>query len=114
MFAHGETITRLRATAEVDPYSDEPEYTDWDTPDTLAIPGWGVADQATGEPIQDARNSVVSDFTLFRDEPADVTSKDRVVVRGLTCEVVGRPFEWIHPMTGWRAGFVVKASIVEG
>src|SRR5690606_41848307 len=76
--------------------------------------GWGVDDSRSVEPSEVARDAVVTDVVLYRDEPADITEGDRVVVRGLTCEVVGRPATWRHPFTGWTAGFVVRANVVEG
>lgn len=115
MFARGETVTRLRATAASDRYSGTDTSTrTWSTATSLAIPGWGVSQDATGEPQEAGRDAVVSDFTLYRQEPADVTAQDRLIVRGLTCEVVGRPFSWTSPLTGWAAGFVVKVNVVEG
>lgn len=111
---HGETITRLRGTAAEDPYSGEDDDIDWDDPDELELDGWGVDDSKSGEPLEDARQAVVTDFVLYRDESADVLPGDRVVVRGVTCNVVGRPATWRNPYTGWEAGFVVRANIVEG
>lgn len=114
MFAHGETITRLRGALVVDPYSGEATEVDWTNPDELDIPGWGIAQDATSEPVEVARESIRSDFTLYRQEPADVLATDRLVIDGLTCQVDGHPFAWHQPMTGWAAGFVVRANIVEG
>lgn len=114
MFAHGETVTRQRAASVTDPYSGEATDLDWSLMTSLPIDGWGIDDSASSEPTQDARNAVVTDFVLYRSEPADVLPGDRVVVRGFVCNVVGRPAKWRNPMTGWDAGFVVRANIVEG
>src|SRR5690606_38510019 len=54
------------------------------------------------------------DFVLYRRDPVDVQAGDRVVVRGVTAEVVGHPALWRSPFTGWEAGFVVRANRVEG
>ncbi|MDB5716447.1 MAG: hypothetical protein JWO15_3844 [Sphingomonadales bacterium] len=112
MFAHGETVTRLRAPEVLDVY--KAKVRDWDNATTTDILGWGIAQDATSEPLEVGRDSVRSDFTLYRDEPADIVSTDRLLIDGLTCEIVGRPAVWRHPMTGWSAGFVVKANVVEG
>lgn len=114
MFLHGETVTRLRARALVDPYSNEPEDADWSTPDALDIPGCAVAPGGSAEPTQDARGAVDSDFDLIFKQTPDITASDRVVVRGLTCQVDGRPIQWRSPFTGWEAGWVVRASVREG
>lgn len=113
-FAYGETVTRLRGTAVTDPYSGEATGVDWTTPLTLSIPRCGVADGGSLEPTQDARNAVESDFDVIAPYGVDVLPADRVVVRGLTCAVVGRPFDWRNPFTGWEPGTVIKAKIVEG
>lgn len=110
----GETITRQRAQTSTDPYSDS-SAPDWNKPPAeLSIDGWGVDDSRTAEELEPGREAVVTDYALYRDAPADVLPGDRVVVRGHTCEVVGRPATWRSPLTGWEAGFVVRANIVEG
>lgn len=115
MFAYGETVTRLRAAEMHNPYSNTYKP-DWSVPPAseVDIDGWGVDDSKSSEPVEVGRDAVITDFVLYRQEPADVLPGDRVVVRGFPCEVVGRPATWLHPMTGWEAGFVVRANIVEG
>lgn len=113
-FPHGETVTRLRGTPTLDPYSGESTGIDWTNPDTLPIPGCGVGDGGSLEPLREARNSVESDYDILAPYGSDVLAGDRVIVRGLTCDVIGRPFPWRHPMTGWEPGTVIRAKIVEG
>lgn len=113
-FPHGETVTRQRATAVVDPYSGESTELDWSTPDTLAIDGCAVASGGSLEPVEAARNAVDSDFDVLAPFGSDVRSTDRLVIRGLVCEVVGRPFDWASPFSGWQAGMVIQAKIREG
>lgn len=113
-FAYGETVTRLRADAAVDPYSGESVGNDWTSPDSLDIPGCGIADGGSLEPTQDARNAVESDFDVIAPYGVDVTAADRLVIRGLTCQVQGRPFDWMNPLTGWQPGTVIRAKVVEG
>lgn len=114
MFAFGETVTRVRGAAVDDPYSGEDSSYDWDAADELDIPGCGVAAGLTTDPNMDARDMVVSDFTIYAPPATEVFPSDRVIVRGLVCEVVGRPFEWRSPYTGWTPGVVVQANVVEG
>lgn len=110
----GEDVTRLRPQTSLDPYSEE-QRPDWTLPPTsIKIGGWGVDDSRSSEPLDDGRASVVTDFVLYRHESADILPGDRVVVRGFTCEVVGRPATWNSPYTGRHRGIVVRANIVEG
>lgn len=113
-FPAGETVTRQRGVAVTDPYSGQATSLDWTTPLTLDIDGCGVADGGSLEPVQDARNSVDSDFDVVMPTGSDVLATDRLVVRGLVCEIAGRPFDWTNPFSGWQPGMVVKAKIREG
>lgn len=113
-FAHGETIVRQRGVATTDPYSNTTTGVDWTTPTTLSIPGCAVADGGSLEPLRDARNAVESDFDVILPFGSDVRATDRLVVRGLTCEIKGRPFDWRNPFTGWEPGMVARCKIVEG
>lgn len=112
-FAHGEPVDVLSAGTTTDPYSGEP-VASWDTPTTVTVEHVAVAAGGSLEPLQDARNSVTSDFDLIFPPDAAVASTSRVVVRGLVCDVVGRPFLWRSPFTDWAPGLVVNAKITEG
>lgn len=110
----GETVTRLRATAVTDPYSGEATDLSWDAPAELAIPGWAVEPRPSSEPTQDARNSVVSGYTLYGDPGADITSADRVRVRGEVFEVEGDVAVWRNPFNGANPGVVIQTKRVDG
>lgn len=113
MFPYAETVQVLTGVAATDPYSGEATGLDWSTPterDELCA----VADGGSTEPLQDARNSIVSDFDLIFDHNPEVSPAERVRVRGLICDVVGRPFLWRSPFTGWEPGTVVRVKVVEG
>lgn len=114
-FLYGETITRLRAAETYDPRSDT-YRPDWSVPpaSVVDLDDWGVNDSQSNEPLEDDRSAVVTDFVLYSQSAADVLPGDRLIVRGFTCEVAGRPATWRNPFTGWNAGFVVRANIVEG
>lgn len=114
MFVHGETVTRQRGTAVTDPYSGAATGISWDSPTLLVIPNCGVADGGSLEPLQDARNAVESDFDVIAPYGVDVLAGDRIVVRGLVCDVAGRPFAWRNPFTGWAPGTLIRAKITEG
>jgi hypothetical protein len=111
----GETVTVLTAGTVADPYSGE-TVASWDNATEVDVPNVLVADGGSVEPLQDARNAVDSDFDLIFQPHVTVapTAQDRIVVRGLTCEVAGRPFLWKWPGSGDEAGLVVKTQIREG
>lgn len=114
VFAFGETVTVLTAGSVFDPYSGE-STPSWDeSPTGVEVPGVGVAQGGSIESPEVARESVESDFDLIFPPDAVVAAANRVVVRGLVCEVAGRPFLWRNPFTGWTPGLVVRAKIKEG
>lgn len=112
MFPYGETVTVLTPTIVTNRYGDDAE--DWSDPTELEVPGVGVALGGTTENQTQAANTVDSDFDLYFPPDANVTAENRLVVRGLTCNVVGRPFAWHNPFTGWQPGLFVQAQIREG
>lgn len=105
----GETVERLRATAITDPYSGELTELSWDSPDELAIDYVAVEPRPSSEPLEDARNAVVSGYTLYMEYGSDITSADRVRVRGVVYEVEGEVAPWRNPFTGHTPGLVVQA-----
>ena len=114
MFVHPESVTVQTATATTDPYSGEATGRDWSDP-TEREEFCAVGDPKSVEPLLDARNAIDSDFTLYFDHDPSISATDRVVVRGLACEVVGHPFTWgPNPFTGWTPGTVVRVKIREG
>lgn len=114
LFAYGETVTRQRATPATDPYSGEATGRDWTSPDELDIDGCGFNPGTSSEPVQDARNAVITRPEVYAPSDADVLAGDRLVVRGLTYEVDGNPGDYRSPFTGWRPGLVIALKGVEG
>ncbi len=114
MFPHGESVEILTAGTTVDPYSGEPSES-WAAMDVteVVVDGVGVEPRASSEPLQDARNSVTSGFTLYLPE-VPLTSKQRVRVRGLVYNILGEPAVWRNPFTGWAPGLVVQVDRTEG
>lgn len=104
-----ETVTRLRGTAVMDPYSGEESGLSWATPDELDLTTLAPAEpRPVGERLDLARNSVVSGFTLYLATDADVTAADRMRVRGRVYEVDGDPALWLG------RGLVVQTKAQEG
>ena len=105
----GETIQILTAKTRTDPYS-QTTVLDWtQTPDSVDLPDVLCEPRPQGEPIQDARNSVVSGWTLYcQTVPATMpTSQNRVRVRGVDYEIDGEPADW--QMGTWHPGLVIQA-----
>lgn len=113
-FTYGETVTRLRGTLVVDPYSGEANGVDWTTPASLAIPGCAFNPGQTAEPVQDARTAVITQPEVYDPSYADVLPGDRLVVRGKTYEVDGDVQDWGNPFTGWRPAQLIKLKRVAG
>lgn len=114
MFPHGETVTRLRATATTDPYSGEATGSDWSAPLILDIPGCAFNPGNSSEPLQEARNAVVTRPEVYAPAGADVKAGDRLVVRSLTYDVEGDPADWRSPFTGWNPGLVIALERADG
>ena len=111
-FPYAETVTVQTPGAVTDPYSGE-TVTSWAT-HTERDESCAVAPGGSSEPTDVARAAIDSDFDLiFGYDPA-VTAGDRVVVRGLTCEVDGHPFAYLSPFTGWQPGTLVRVKVREG
>lgn len=112
----GETVVIVRTTpGGKDPYGDPLPS----TVERIPVDGCIVADGAEGswaaEPAVPGRTPVTTDYLVL--PPADapeVLHTDQVEVRGLLCDVVGRPFRWHNPLTGTRYGQTVRANAAEG
>lgn len=113
-FPHGETVTRLRGTSVADPYNPDNTEISWDDPDELEIPGCGFNPGQSSEPVQDARNAVITQPEVYAPAGSDVLAGDRLVVRGDTYDVEGNPADWKSPFSGWRAGMVVALKRTDG
>ena len=111
LLALGETVTVLTAGAVADPYSGETRES-WTTPARLDVPGVLVEPRPSGEPLQDARNSIVSGFTLYFPAGTILDARSRVEVRGRVHRVMGDPAAW--QLGAWRPGLVVQTERVEG
>lgn len=114
MFPYGETVTRIRPAAKLDPYSGEVIDLDWTNALELDIDGVGF-DPGSSSEAQDARRDATTTApTLYAQPGSDIAAGDRVRVRGLVYEVDGRPADWRSPFTGWNPGLVVTLRLMEG
>lgn len=103
----GETVTVLTAGTTTDPYSGEPAE-DWDNPtgrDVTTIAP--LEPRPSDEPVADARNALVSGWTLYLPPGDPITRLNRVRVRGVEYPVQGEPADW-------GVGIVVQAFKTEG
>lgn len=110
MFAHGETVTVITEATDADPYSGDAGTAGSE----VDVPGVGVEPRPSDEPTQDARNAVVSGFTLYLPPGTEIGPQNRVQVRGGTYSVLGEPAVWRSPFTGWEPGVVVQCERTEG
>lgn len=104
----GEELIVLTAGVTVDAYSGQPSP-DWSHPTertvlTLAPP----EPRPSEEPVEDARNSVVSGWTLYVPRGSQIRPYERVRVRGIDYPVQGEPAVW------GSKGEVVQAFRTEG
>lgn len=103
----GETVVILRAGLVEDPYSGELSP-DWSNPtETPVLTVAPPEPRPSGEPLQEARNAVVSGWTLYVPDDTDATSQDRVRVRGIVYGIEGEP-------ASWPLGKVLQATVTTG
>ena len=110
----GETIQRIRAVPILDPYSGEATGSTWVGAPEIPIEFVAVEPRPSTEPTEDARNAVMSGYTLYPPAGSDVTLADRVRVRGVVYEVEGDPADWVNPFTGDNPGMVIQAFTKAG
>lgn len=89
----GETVTVLTATVTTDAYGNE--ALDWANPTTRDVTTIAPLEpRPSSEPVQDARNAVISGWTLYLPAGDSITSANRVRVRGVDYPVQGEPADW--------------------
>lgn len=104
----GETVVVLTAGTTTDPYSDT-QVESWDAPTEREVTTVGpVEPRPSSEPVQDARNAVVSGWTLYLPPGDPIAADNRVRVRGVDYPVQGQPADWLG------AGVVVQVFKTEG
>jgi hypothetical protein len=86
----------------------------WDDPVDVTVHGWAPAsaDQVNGDK---GRSAVVRDVDLFAPAGTVFAPRDRVVLNGVTYEVVGHPEDFTTGPFRWRgAGLRINLKRVEG
>lgn len=103
-----ETVVRLRGRY-TDPITGDPIGTDWTAPDELEISTLAPAEPwpSAGAQAEAARTDSLIGWKLYLPAGADVTSRDRVVVRGTTYTVAEQPADWAG------AGVVVVVADIQ-
>lgn len=107
----GETIVRLRQATTKDAYGNTVPTGE---PDRAEIYGAGFDPGGSIALREGGRDGTTATPTLYLPPGADITSRDRVEVRGLTYEVNGEIADWRNPLTGAAPGLVVPLRRVEG
>lgn len=114
-FAHGVTVTRLRAPLVADPYSGESTARDWPNAASLAIEGCAINPGGSVETSTVNREQIVTEPSLLAPFSADVLPADRITdPDGVTWEVEGRGARWRNPFTGTEFGSAFPLRLVEG
>lgn len=105
------TVTRLRATAVIDPYSGEETDLSWDDPDRLDISGCSVQPPTGAAILADRRQGVIYDYSAWMPLDADVTELDRIQYAGKVFTIPDTIQRWDFPGLGH---LVVPMQRVEG
>lgn len=106
-----ETVTVLTAEVVEDGYGDD--TMDWTTPTRVDVLALGVEPRPSGEPVQEARNSITSGFTLYLPTGTAITPANRVEIRGSVYDVMGEAGDW-RGLSGWTPGLVVQTQRTAG
>ncbi|MFD4394649.1 hypothetical protein [Kitasatospora sp. NPDC058478] len=70
---------------------------------------------APGGPEQQARDTVITGWTVYAPPGSDVRTTDQVRIRGQVCQVTGQPGDWGHsPFTGVRGPVQFAADGITG
>lgn len=106
LFAHGESVTILRASSQMDRNGNPVPGPDAE----ITVAGCAVGPRFSTEPVEAGRQQVVSGLTVYMPPGTDVRASDRLRVRGVVRRVEGEPFDFVNPFTGWRPGVAVEVE----
>lgn len=68
-----------------------------------------------GGPEQQARDTVITGWTVYVSAGRPLMTTDRVVIRGVVCDITGEPGDWGRsPFTGTRGPIQFAADRVTG
>lgn len=113
-FAHGQSVTRLRATKTRDPYSGKQVASDWSAPDEVTLDDAWVASSSSTDTPSELRSTVTTSKSLYCAPDADVLVGDRIDTGENVYQVNTRPEADVNPFTGWRPVREVPLELVEG
>lgn len=108
----GETIVIRRGTAAASGRRND-GGTDWTDPVDTEVAGCLIAPRSTSENL-DGRTGVIVGVTVYLPAWADITSADRLVIRGELYDVNGEPGVWTSPGHPECDGIEVAAKRSEG
>ena len=103
-----ETVVVVTEGTDADPYSGDVGTTGSE----VEVPNCLLEPRPSGEPRQDARNAVVSGFTVYMPPGTEIGPQNRLRARGGTFSVLGEPAVW--RFGEWEPGIVVQCERTEG
>lgn len=107
----GETVGVIRPTTGDDRYGDETLiYAEEPTHEVTGC----AFDPGGSTWTPDGRNAFETTPTLYAPGGADIDKLDRLVVRGDTYTITGKPAVWISPFDGETKGVVIALEEVTG
>lgn len=91
-------------------------WPDRDDPESVRIDGASVAGRVRldNELPLPGREAVIEPVNVFTLTSYDISSVDRMHIRGEVYEVVGEPFLWVHNTTQRVRGMQIVTKRVEG
>lgn len=121
-YPFGETVVRIRRTPVLDgggrPVRDprgQPTYTETLTDVQSCVVTPRAETPQVGGAEQQARDTVITGYTIYAPAGADFLTTDRVRIRGEVCEITGWPGDWGRsPFTGTAGPVQFAADRVTG
>lgn len=110
----GETVIRERRRMIPDPYSGESTLADWSDPLQLTVEGVAIALSSTVEPVNDSRQQVITQMSVYCGPGEDILPEDRIRVRSGLWHVQGTIQAFPNPFTGWEPGAEFAIRKVDG
>lgn len=113
-FAHGQSVTLLRARLVADPHGGDYPVKDWNDPVSSTIENAFVAASSSVRSTTATRAQVLTDKSLYCQPGSDVLAGDRIVSGGLTYTIDGQPSADTNPFSGWQPVMEVALTNGEG
>lgn len=118
----GETVTRIRREPVLGPDGKpqrdsrgQPVYTQQETELKGCVVTPRQESPQVGGSQQQARDTVITGYTVYAPSGSDFATTDRVRIRGEVCEITGEPGDWGRsPFTGTAGPVQFAADRVTG